>query len=82
MDIEQHLTNDADRDRSQGYTVVVHPEPKDLPDFAKTFNVEIVARRADGSALVSVKKRPKDLELYLFSVILPRAPKVSIISSS
>jgi hypothetical protein len=62
MDIEQRLTYMADRYRSQGYQVVVHPEPKDLPDFAKTFNVEIVARRADGSALVSAKKSPKELE--------------------
>jgi hypothetical protein len=62
MDIEQRLTNIADRYRSQGYQVVMHPEPKDLPDFAKTFKVEIVARRTDGSALVAVKKSPKELE--------------------
>src|SRR5438105_4649787 len=62
MDIEPSLANVADRYRSQGYQVVVHPEPKDLPDFAKTFKVEIVARRADGSALVSAKRSPKELE--------------------
>jgi|SRR5262245_33321998 len=62
MDIEQRLAYLADRYRSQGYQVVIRPEPKDLPDFAKTFKVEIVARRNDGSALVSAKKSPKELE--------------------
>ncbi|HVX10731.1 MAG TPA: hypothetical protein VHC22_06085 [Pirellulales bacterium] len=62
MDIEQRLIDIGDRYRSQGYQVVVRPEANDLPDFAKTFKVEIVARRADGSALVSVKKSPKELE--------------------
>jgi uncharacterized protein YutE (UPF0331/DUF86 family) len=62
MDFEQRLTSLADRYRSQGYEVVVRPEQKDLPDFAKGFRVEIVARRADGSALVSAKKSPKELE--------------------
>lgn len=62
MDMEQLLNHVANRYSSQGYQVVVHPEPKDLPDFAKTFKVEIVARWADGSALVSAKKSPKELE--------------------
>jgi hypothetical protein len=62
MDFELRLANLADRYRSQGYQVVVRPEPKDLPDFAKTFNVEIVARRDDASALVSAKKSPNELE--------------------
>ena len=62
MDIEQSLIHMADRYHSQGYQVVVHPEPKDLPEFAKTFKVEIVARRDDGSALVSAKKSPRELE--------------------
>ena len=62
MNIEQRLTYMADRYRSQGYQVVVHPGPEDLPDFAKAFKVEIVARRPDGSALVSAKKSPKELE--------------------
>jgi hypothetical protein len=62
MNIEHRLTNIAEGYRSQGYQVIVRPEPKDLPDFAKTFEVEIVARRTDGSALVSAKKSPKELE--------------------
>jgi hypothetical protein len=62
MDNEQRLNQVADRYRSQGYQVIVHPEPKNLPDFAKTFQVEIVARRPDGSALVSAKKNPMELE--------------------
>lgn len=62
MDIEQRLIYLADRYRSQGYQTIVHPQPKDLPDFAKTFKVEIVARRDDGSALVTAKKSRKELE--------------------
>lgn len=62
MSLEQGVKQIADQYRSQGYQVVVRPEPKDLPDFAKTFKVEIVARRDDESALVSVKMNPKELE--------------------
>jgi REase_AHJR-like len=62
MDTEGRLTSLADRYRAQGYRVVVSPGPTDLPEFAKAFNVEIVARREDGSALVSAKKSPRELE--------------------
>lgn len=62
MDIEQNLTAIADRYRSQGYQVVARPGPQDLPDFAKTFKMEIVARRPDGSALVAVKPTRRELE--------------------
>src|SRR5437588_12552537 len=62
MDTEQRLNQMADRYRAQGYKVVVRPGPDDLPDFAKGFKVEIVARRDDGSAIASVKKSPSDLE--------------------
>src|SRR5438270_5912455 len=79
MDIEKRLTHLADRYRSQGYQVVVHPEPKDLPDFAKTFKVEIVARRDDGSALVSAKKNPRELEadqnISKYAEITERQPR-------
>jgi len=62
MDLEQLLAPVADRYRSQGYHVVVRPDPTDLPEFAKTFLIEIVARRDDSSALVSAKRSRKDLE--------------------
>lgn len=62
MDVEQRLTQIADRYRSQGYQVVMRPSPKDLPDFAQAFHVEMVAHRKDGSALVSAKKSPRELE--------------------
>jgi hypothetical protein len=62
MDIDQRLNQVADRYRAQGYKVVVRPGPGDLPDFAKKFKVEIVARSDAGSALISAKKSPSDLQ--------------------
>ncbi len=62
MDIDQRLAEIAESYEARGYAVVVHPKRKDLPDFAKSFKVEIVARRDDGSALVSARKSPSELE--------------------
>src|SRR5437667_4705523 len=62
MDIDQRLNHIADTYRAQGYKVVVRPGPGDLPDFAKDFKVEIVARRDDGGVLASAKKTQSDLE--------------------
>src|SRR5947209_15135366 len=62
MSFESRLDQVADRYRSKGYRVVVRPGPKDLPDFAKDFRVELVATRDDGSVLVSVKKTQSELE--------------------
>ena len=59
MDIEQQLKKVADRYREQGYQVVLRPGPEDLPPFAKDFKVEIVATRADGGVVASVKARPR-----------------------
>jgi uncharacterized protein YutE (UPF0331/DUF86 family) len=56
MDFEQELKQVAALYSSQGYQVVQNPGPKDLPDFAKDFKVEIVGRRGDRGVLVSVKK--------------------------
>jgi hypothetical protein len=62
MNIEQRLNQVADRYRAQGYKVVVRPGPDDLPDFAKDFKVEIIARRDDECVLASVKERQSVLE--------------------
>ena len=62
MNIEERLNHVADRYRAQGFKVVVRPGPNDLPDFAKDFKVEIIARRDDGCVLASAKKSPTDLE--------------------
>src|SRR5206468_2050575 len=51
-----------DRYREQGYQVVLRPGPDDLPPFAKDFKVEIVATRADGGVVASVKASAKDFE--------------------
>ena len=63
MTIEQRLAQVADRYRAQGYDVVVRPGPDDLPDFAKDFKVEIIAKRDDGCVLASAKKNQSDLEV-------------------
>jgi hypothetical protein len=62
MNSEQRLNQVADGYRAQGYKVVVRPGPDDLPDFAKDFKVEIIARRDDGCVLASVKGSQSDLE--------------------
>src|SRR4051812_27563558 len=62
MNIEQRLNHVANRYRAQGYKVVVRPGLGDLPDFAKDFKVEIIARRDDGCVLASVKEAQSDLE--------------------
>jgi hypothetical protein len=62
MNSEQRLNQVADSYRSRGFKVVVHPEPDQLPPFAKDFKVEIVATKEDGSALVVVKSTPSELE--------------------
>jgi REase_AHJR-like len=62
MDFEQRLNQVADRYRAQGYKVVVQPGPDDLPNFAKDFKVEFIAKRDDGCVLVSAKKSLSDLE--------------------
>jgi hypothetical protein len=62
MNFEQLLSRVADRYQSQGYRVDVQPRPEQLPEFAKDFQVEIVARREDGSALVAAKKTYAELK--------------------
>ena len=62
MNIEQRLNQVADRYRAQGYKVVLRPGPDDLPNFAKDFKVEIIAKRGDGCVLASAKKSLSELE--------------------
>jgi REase_AHJR-like len=62
VNLEPRLNQVADRYRLQGYKVVVRPGPNDLPDFAKDFKVEIVARRDDGCVIASAKRNQSDLE--------------------
>jgi hypothetical protein len=62
MNTEQRLDHMAERYRAQGYDVVLRPGPDALPPFAKDFQVEIVARRADGNVLASAKGSPSELE--------------------
>jgi hypothetical protein len=56
MDFEQELKQVAARYAAAGYDVVIRPTPEQLPPFAKDFVVELLIRRGDGNALVSVKR--------------------------
>jgi hypothetical protein len=62
MNVEQRLSQVADRYRSLGFKVVVRPRPEDLPPFAKDFQVEILATRSDDNVLISAKGSPSELE--------------------
>lgn len=62
MNFDQELQKVADSYRSRGFKVVVRPGADDLPAFAKDFKVELVATRDDGSALVSAKSSPSELQ--------------------
>ncbi len=62
MNIEERLNQVAGRYRAQGYQVVVQPGPDALPPFAKDFSVEILATRADGNVLASVKGSQSEME--------------------
>jgi len=62
MNMNQQFEKVAQRYRSQGYQVTVHPGPEDLPDFAKDFKVEMVARRGDEGVLVSAKESSRDFD--------------------
>ena len=62
MNNEERLNVVADRYRARGFTVTTHPQPDQLPPFAKDFKVEIVATKEDGSALVVAKNSPSELE--------------------
>lgn len=53
----------VDRYREQGYKVALNPGPDDLPSFAKDFNVEILASRADGNVLASAKGSVPEFEM-------------------
>jgi REase_AHJR-like len=65
MNIDQRLHHAADRYQASGYHVVLRPGPDDLPNFAKSFKVEIVAKRDDGCVLASAKNSQSDLEADL-----------------
>src|SRR5262245_34700990 len=62
MNIEERLNHVADRYRGRGYRVIVRPGPNDLPPFAKDFELEVLATRADGNVLASVKGSPSDMQ--------------------
>lgn len=62
MNFEQRLNLAADAYKAQGYEVILRPEAEDLPDFARDFHLEIVARRGKGGVLASAKNSQLELE--------------------
>ncbi len=62
MTNEERLSRVADRYRSLGFKVVLHPGPDDLPPFAKDFKVEIVASSDKGNVLVVAKASPSEFQ--------------------
>ena len=48
----------ADAYRARGYQVVVSPSPTELPDFARDYPPDIVARGENDSVLVEVTQSP------------------------
>jgi hypothetical protein len=62
MNMEKRVNQVAAGYRAHGYKVVVRPRADELPDFAKDFKIEILARRDDGCVLASTKKNQSDLE--------------------
>jgi len=62
MEFEKELQGLAQRYRSEGYHVIVHPQAEQLPPFAKDFGVDILATRGDERTLVQVKQDRADLE--------------------
>jgi len=78
MNTEQRLDQVAGRYRAQGYQVVVRPGPDALPPFARDFDVEILATRADGNVLASTKVSHSDMEadpnLLKYAEIIEKHP--------
>jgi hypothetical protein len=56
MDFEQELKRLADFYTDQGFAVTIRPQSKDLPPFAKDFQIELLGKRGVGGVLVAVKK--------------------------
>lgn len=62
MNIEERLNVVANRYRNLGFNVVLHPSPDDLPPFAKDFQVQVLAKKDDGSVLAVAKASPSELQ--------------------
>ena len=78
MNFEDELKTIAEEYRVQGYGVVVHPGPDDLPDFAKDFVVEVLATRPDGNVLATVKKNSSqfyaDSNVERYAAVIDKTP--------
>jgi uncharacterized protein YutE (UPF0331/DUF86 family) len=53
----ERLLQLAEEYRDQGYEVLFHPTPEDLPGFLKNYRPDMVARREDEAVIVEVKSR-------------------------
>jgi hypothetical protein len=62
MDFEQELERVAQEYRSDGYAVTLHPKSDQLPPFASSLRVDLLATRTDGNVLVRVLRDRSQLE--------------------
>ena len=65
----------ADEYRARGYQVVVSPSPLELPDFARDYPPDIVARGESDSVLVEVMNRPSKAERDRIRAIAERVDR-------
>jgi hypothetical protein len=62
MTLEERLNRVAERYRSLGCKVIIHPTSDDLPPFAKDFKVEILATGDQGNVLVVAMATPSEFQ--------------------
>src|SRR5262245_62152554 len=60
-DLERALPEVANNYRGEGYRVILHPGPDDLPPFLRTFRIGLIALKDDEKAVVEVKLRTEDI---------------------
>ncbi len=53
----EKLLKVAEQYRDQGYDVILHPGPDDVPDFLRNYRPNMIVRRGEDSAVVEVKSR-------------------------
>jgi hypothetical protein len=62
MNIEQAVAQVAEKYRREGYQVIPHPEPDQVPPFAQGHEIDLVAFRDGEKVLVEVKVSREDLQ--------------------
>lgn len=60
MDFQQQLQQVAKSYEDEGYTVVIAPQPGQLPPFAAGYEVHLLAAKGDQGVLVAVERNRKE----------------------